>query len=155
VLAVADLSKLELFQQQWLSKLNSGANAIFRFENHTPGMATPSSIADRFVSSLGYKAIGFNWELLDAFETASGPRSAFDEVSTAVGTDIANPNQIRLEPSQSRACAAQFLGAFDQSTRTVVSNRYDGLWNPIAGHAVEWGFVAFDDSQIALLLLTD
>ncbi len=152
---VADLSELERFQQEWLGQLNNGANAAFRFESYAPVMATPTAIADRFVSSLGFKAIGFNWELLDAFETASGPRSAFDEIAAAVGADIANPNQTRLAPSRSQACAAQFLDAFDQGTRTVVSNRYDGLWNPIAGHAVEWGFVAFDDQQIALLLLTD
>jgi len=27
------------------------------------------------------------------------------------------------------------------------------LWNPISGGAVEWGFVGFDASRIAILLL--
>lgn len=114
----------------------------------------PAATADGFLSGLGMTAIGYNWELLDASSEADAPRSALAELTSALSRDINSPNRPWLAPDAAALCAKGFLGAFEPWSRTVVSNRYDGLWNPISGAAVEWGFVGFDDQAIALLLIT-
>ena len=145
---------LERFEAEWLPRLNRGASTVFQFAEAPGESRLHTAIADAFVSGLGYSAIGFNWELLDAEADAASPRSARGELTQAIANDIANPNSKWLGGYVASRCASDLLNAFDASTLTVVSNRFDGLWNPIAGADVEWAFVLFDDTQIALLLIT-
>jgi len=147
VVTVAD------FERRWLDRLASGAKVLSRAGEPGETAFTHASIADEFVNSLGLKPIGFNWELLDASAPADGVRSALGEMAKALGSDLHNPSKQWLAPDQATHCARDFLDMFDRNDLTVVSNRYDGLWNPIAGGEVEWGFVSFDRQRIALLLL--
>ncbi|MFU7529121.1 hypothetical protein [Qipengyuania sp. ASV99] len=143
------------FAARWLPLLNNGARAQF---HHRIGPIMPaphSEIADGFIGGLGFAKIGFNWELLDALPGADGPRSAWAQMEQALAGDIANPARPWLAQADAAACARDFIALFDPERRTLVANRYDGLWNPIAGAAVEWAFVGFDDKAIALLLITD
>lgn len=146
--------RLERFGEKWLGRLNEGARTTFSFRD-LEETGLHSAVADRFVADLGMKPIGFNWELLDTSPGAQRPRSAFAQLVEALTHDISNPARPWLGREEAEECARDFLGAFDPGTRTVVSNRYDGLWNPISGAGVEWGFVASDGDQIALLLITD
>ena len=144
---------LSRFEAKWLALLDRRAESKFHHTLTPAVTGLHSAVADTFVSQLGYQSIGFNWELVDAHGLAESPRSASGEITRALSHDISNPSRTWLDQGQARECANDLLGAFDRQTLTIVSNRYDGLWNPISGAAVEWAFVCFDDSAIALLLL--
>ena len=144
---------LAQFEADWLVRLQQGAEAAFHYGEVPKDAGFHSAVADDFVGGLGYKRIGFNWELLDASASPSEPRSALGEITEAVAFDISNPSREWLGEDKARHCARQLLGAYSADRLTVVSNRYDGLWNPISGASVEWGFVCFDDTRIALLLI--
>ena len=116
---------------------------------------THTAIADAFVCAQGFSAIRFNWELLDAGALPPASRSAFGEISTALSGKLSNPNTPWLERGEAEQCAGDFLKLFDPQYCTIVSNRYDGLWHPISGAGVEWGFVGFDNGFAALLLLCE
>lgn len=141
------------FAARWVQRLSDGAWVRFEHGSPDPAAFIHSAVADRFVGSLGLKPIGYNWELLDPSDDEGAPRSAMSEMTSAVSCDLAHPNRLWLPAEEARRCAGDFLSLFDAATRTIVSNRYDGLWNPIAGRAVEWGFVGWDKNRIALLLL--
>lgn len=143
------------FAARWLPLLGTGARTLF---HHRIGRIEPaphSEIADGFIGGLGFQKIGFNWELLDASSGADGPRSAWAQMVQALAGDIANPAKPWLAQDDALACAGEFIALFDSGRRTLVSNRYDGLWNPISGAPVEWAFVGFDDKAIALLVITE
>lgn len=144
---------LSRFEAKWLSRLNEGARTAFHHGLTSSDAGLHSAVADAFVEELGYSAIGFNWELLDANAPPDKSRSAIGELTKALANDISNPSRGWLGEATARACAQDLLSAFDSTTLTVVSNRYDGLWNPISGASVEWGIVCFDDRHIALLLI--
>ena len=141
------------FAAAWCDRLSNGALVLFRHGAPADDAFTHSAIADAFAQSLGLTPIGFNWELLDAQGEVGDTRSALGEMTKALSHDLSNPSTPWLDHSIADRCARDFLALFDASRCTIVSNRYDGLWNPIAGGAVEWGFVGFDQSRIALLLL--
>lgn len=146
---------LTQFEGKWLRRLNMGAQTVLHHGMTPSGAGLHSAVADAFVEGLGYSPIGFNWELLDPNAPSDQSRSARAEVTRALANDISNPSQEWLGEATAIQCADDLLSAFDPTTLTVVSNRYDGLWNPISGASVEWAFVCFDDSQIALLLITE
>ena len=142
-----------LFEANWLSRLRADAMVAFHY-GPLPALAgIHSAVADAFVEQHGMTPIGFNWELLDAHVGADEPRSALGEMIKALSDDVAQPGKRWLGEAAATQCATDFLAALDPATRTVVSNRYDGLWNPISGAPVEWGFVGFDDANAALLLI--
>lgn len=144
---------LARFEGQWLTRLNQGARTAFHHGLTASDAGLHSAVADAFVAEHGYNPIGFNWELLDPHGDPDRPRSAFGEITQAIANDISNPSKDWLGAATARLCAHELLAAFDSKTLTVVSNRFDGLWNPISGAGVEWGFVCFDDKHIALLLI--
>lgn len=146
---------LEQFEANWLSRLNQGAKTRFHCAAITEDAGLYSAVADGFVAQHGYAPIGFNWELLDAQGTLDSPRAALGEITKALAHDISNPSQSWLGERMALKCAQELLSGFDGSKLTVVSNRYDGLWNPISQAQVEWGFVCFDDKAIALLLISE
>ncbi len=145
----------ELFAQEWLSRLRQGARIAFENAPLSERKGTHCDVADGFVEGLGLKPIGFNWELLDASGEIGMTRSALGELTQALSCDISNPSKPWLTYEAAEECSRQFLGLFDAAHMTVVANRYDGLWNPISGAINEWGFVAFDRSNAALLLIAD
>lgn len=147
------MSRLAAFERDWLPHLEGGAKVLFRHGVPSDTAFTHTAIADEFVQSLGLKPIGFHWELLDAAAPEGEARSALGEITTALSQDLANPSKPWLNPEIANQCAHAFCSLFDDAGSTIVSNRYDGLWNPIAGGGVEWGFVGFDSRAIALLLL--
>ncbi|MEL7445308.1 MAG: hypothetical protein AAGK02_05780 [Pseudomonadota bacterium] len=141
------------FEAKWLQRLREGAKVAFQHGPVSQDQLVHHAIADAFVETHGLKPIGFNWELLDAGSDMQAPRAALSEISSAFANTISNSNREWLGMKVGEQIAHDFLALFDSLTRTVVSNRYDGLWNPISGAAVEWGFVGFDDKRIALLLI--
>lgn len=143
------------FAARWLPLLSNGARTHFYHRIGRIEPAPHSEIADGFTGELGFAKIGFNWELLDASPSADGPRSAWAQMEQALAGDIANPARPWLAQADAADCARDFIAVFDPDRRTLVANRYDGLWNPIAGASVEWAFVGFDDKAIALLLITE
>ncbi|MBT8388055.1 MAG: hypothetical protein HKM91_04820 [Altererythrobacter sp.] len=146
---------LSQFEEKWLSRLNDGARTTFHYGPTPSGSGMHSALADAFVEGFGFTPIGFNWELLDAIAPPDQPRSAIGELTMAFANDISNPSLGWLGEPAALECAQDLLSAFDSAALTVVSNRYDGLWNPISGASVEWGFVCFDDRQAALLLIDE
>lgn len=146
-------SALAQFAQDWDARLNQSGRATFQYGEMQGEIAAPYVVANRFVQMLGYQIIGHNWEMLDCYGAMGEPRAALTNVVAAMQSDLTQPSKEWLGPEPAKACAQQFCDAFDRSTRTIVSNRYDGLWHPIAGNPVEWAFVGYDDCQIALLLL--
>lgn len=141
------------FEAKWLARLRDDALAAFHHGPTPAGAGIHSAIADTFVEERGLVPIGFNWELLDAGASIDEPRSALGELTAAMRDDIGQPGRTWLGEEVARLCAEDFLAMFDPASRTVVSNRYDGLWNPISGAPVEWGFVGFDNRTTALLLI--
>lgn len=149
------LARLESFFAQWQGRLCSD-RAEVRFTARAlaapPGLH--SACADSFVTSLGYQAIGGNWELLDAEAAPTEPRSAAAALADAFRSDMALPQQKWLGDEAALALAADFLACFVRSQWQIVTNRMYFGWNPITAAAIEWAFVAFDDTAIALLLAT-
>ena len=135
--------------------LESGALVKFAYGPRGAQSGNHCEVANQLVATLGLKQIGFNWELLDASAPEDARRSGKGELMKAFTHNLANPSQPWLSEVQAGECADQFLGLFDPTTFTLVSNRYDGLWNPIAGGSTEWGFVGFDNKLSVLLLLAD
>lgn len=154
------MSAFDAFAQKWLPPLKRELQIVFEHAPLSVTAGTHVAVADAFVAQLGFTPIGFNWELLDTSPNngglphAVGSRSALLQITQALEQDITNPSRPSLPHEQASACARDFMGLFDGTQRTFVSNRYDGLWNPISGASVEWGFVGFDDQAIALLLLS-
>jgi hypothetical protein len=149
------LARLDSFFAQWQDRL-CGDRAEVSFAARAlaapPGLH--SACADNYVSSLGYQPIGGNWELLDAEAAPDEPRSAAAALAEAFRCDMALPGQPWLGDDAARAMAADFLACFDPATRQIVTNRMYFGWNPITTATIEWAFVAFDDTAIALLLAT-
>lgn len=145
----------ERFSAAWLATLNQGAAVEFHHAGGEVPLGLHTAIADDFMGELGFKRIGFNWELLDAAPEADGPRSAEHQLVEALSKDISNPSCPWLPLGEAERCARDLLSLFDPDTRTLVSNRYDGLWNPVSGAANEWAFVAFDSKLKALLLIAE
>jgi hypothetical protein len=143
------------FIERWRPVLESGALVKFAYGPRGEVSGNHCEVADQVVGTLGLKQIGFNWELLDAAAPEGSPRSGEGELMKALTQNLANPSHPWLSDAQANECASEFLGLFDAATLTLVSNRYDGLWNPIAGGSTEWGFVGFDEAQVVLLLLAD
>ncbi|WP_298307108.1 hypothetical protein [uncultured Erythrobacter sp.] len=147
------MNQAEEFISQWRDTLEKGALLHFSHGPRREHTGNHCQIADGFVTGQGMKPIGFNWELLDAGAPEGERRSGIGELVNALTHDLANPSHAWLPIGQARDCAKAFLSLFDLANLTLVSNRFDGLWNPIAGGAVEWGFLGYDHDQVALLLL--
>ena len=101
---------------------------------------------------LGLKTIGFNWELLDPEAAPGEPRSALGAIAGALECDMEFPQHNWLGKRQAAACAQDFIALFGAPC-TIVSNRIDGLWNPISDARIEWAFVGFDQASAVLLLV--
>lgn len=147
--------KAQSFIAKWQAILEEGALVKFAYALREGQSGNHCDVADRFVETLGLKTIGFNWQLLDADAPQGDTRSGKGELVKAFTENLANPSQPWLSHGEGEACAREFLDLFDSATLTLVSNRYDGLWNPIAGGTTEWGFVGFDGKMIALVLLVE
>ena len=147
------LTRLDAFFNEWHEALE--ARALVRFEiGHVPQDAlTPAAKADAFSAQFGFQPIGFNWELLDPSDDLTAPRSARGTMVEALTSDMLKPKQRWLGVEGALNCANGFLGAFDSTALSVVSNHLNGLWYPISGASDEWSFAAMDDDCIALLVL--
>lgn len=145
----------QAFIERWQPVLETGALVKFAYGPRADKGGNHCEVADQLVATLGLEQIGFNWELLDAAAPEGSARSGKGELMKAFTQNLANPSQSWLSDARANECASEFLDLFDAGTLTLVSNRYDGLWNPIAGGSTEWGFVGFDEAQVVLLLLAD
>lgn len=148
-------NKANAFAKRWRPVLESGALVHFAYGPRAEQSGNHCQVADQFVEALGLKTIGFNGQLLDSGAPEGEVRSGMGELVKAFTEDLVNPSQPWLSREDGQSCAREFLDLFDPATLTLVSNRYDGLWNPIAGGTTEWGFVGFDGEMIALLLLAE
>ncbi len=149
------LARLGAFSAKWRERL-SAESAEVRFTAQR--LATPPGLhfacADAFVTALGYTPISGNWELLDAQADAGEPRSARAALVDAFRNNMVFPGETWLGEEAALAMAGDFLACFDSGTLQIVTNRMYFGWNPITAAAIEWAFVAFDDTAIALLLAT-
>lgn len=147
------LAHLNVFFEEWREALE--ARALVRFEaGDVPQDAlTSAAKADAFSAQFGFQAIGFNWEMLDPSDDLTAPRSARGTMVEALANGMLQPKQAWLGVEDALSCANAFLGAFDPTALSVVSNHLNGLWYPISGASHEWSFAAMDDQSIALLVL--
>ncbi len=149
------LARLDAFFARWRGRLCEGAAEV-RFT--AQALAEPPGLhfacADTFVTALGYQPIGGNWELLDAEAASDEPRSARAALTEAFRKDMVFASEPWLGEADALAMGEDFLACFDPGTRQIVTNRMYFRWNPITDATMEWAFVAFDDSAIALLLAT-
>jgi len=149
------LARLGAFEAAWRERLNGGSADV---RIVAQPLATPPGLhfacADAFVAGLGYKPIGGNWELLDAEGEADGPRAALAACVDAFAHNMVFAKEPWLGEESALAMGRDLLACFDTRTRQIVTNRMYFGWNPITEAAVEWAFVAFDDTAIALLLAT-
>ncbi|KPF63936.1 hypothetical protein [Porphyrobacter sp. AAP60] len=151
----ASLARLDAFFEGWSERLNAGrATVTFAAQplDGPPGLHT--ACVDSFVTGLGYQPIGGNWELLDAEGDAGAPRSARAALVDAFSHDMVFPQEAWLGDAGALVLAQDFIACFDPGSLQVVTNRMYFGWNPITAATIEWAFVAFDSSAIALLLAT-
>lgn len=153
------LERLEAFRLAWRGALETYAQVVFETGARDDAGGTPVAIADRFVSRCGYTPIGFHWEMLDITADVAAPRSARGAFEDALSKDLVMRSDW-LGTHRALACAEAFIGAFKQPQVTLLTNhivrdggRSEG-WNPISDATLEWAFVGYDGSAIALLLLT-
>lgn len=149
------LARLDAFFAKWRERL-SEESAEIRFTAQV--LAEPPGLhfacADTFVTALGYQPIGGNWELLDAEAASDEPRSARAAITEAFRKDMVFSTETWLGEADALAMGEEFLACFDPGTLQVVTNRMYFGWNPITDATMEWAFVAFDNTAIALLLAT-
>ena len=147
--------RLDAFIAAWCERLRVDTAEV-RIEarplDTPPGLH--AACADAFVSGLGYQPIGGNWELLDAEADLTGPRSAHAALVAAFSRNMVFSNAAWLSEVDALAMAKDFLACFDPGRLQIMTNRMYFGWNPITTAAIEWAFVAFDDTAIALLLAT-
>ena len=149
------LARLDAFFALWRGRLcedSASVSLTARALDAPPGLHI--TCADAFVTELGYKPIGGNWELLDADGAPDAPRSALAALGRAFAQDMVYSNYPWLGEADALAMGADFLACFDPASRQIVTNRMYFGWNPITDATFEWAFVAFDDTAIALLLAT-
>lgn len=153
------LERLEAFIAAWRAPLETRAELFFEMRARGDAGGAPVQVADRFVSECGYKPIGFDWEMLDAAGEADAPRSAIGAFADALTKDLAMRGEW-LGEDRALECGRTFVGAFDPLGAIILTNhivrdagRSEG-WFPISSASLEWAFVGYDDSAIALLLLT-
>lgn len=153
------LTRLETFIENWREPLSKRADLRFHTASRKGLDGAPTQIADRIASAHGYKAIGFDWELLDPAADETAPRSALGAFGDALSKDL-TMRADWLGRDAALACGREFVHAFAPSAATLLTNHIvrDGGksegWNPISLAPYEWAFVGFDDSAIALLVLT-
>ncbi len=149
------LVRLDAYFTAWRERLCEDSAEV-RFT--AQALAAPPGLhfacADSFVVSLGYVPISGNWELLDAEAGVSEPRSARGALVQAFAKNMVFSSEPWLGEEAALAMAEDFLACFKPGTRQIVTNRMYFGWNPITTATIEWAFVAFDDTAIALLLAT-
>ncbi len=151
----ATLARLDAFISAWREPLCAGSAEVrieARALDHPPGLH--STCADALVTSLAYQPIGGNWELLDAEAELDGARSARAALVEAFARHMVFSHEPWLGEADALVMGEDFLACFDARTRQIVTNRMYFGWNPITPASLEWAFVAFDDTAIALLLAT-
>lgn len=153
------LARLEAFIEQWRAPLQTDAAVVFEARALGEMAGAPPQVADRFVTECGLKPIGVHWEMLDPEALPSESRSARGAFRDALAKDLVMKTTW-LGDAKALECAEQFVGAFDPSWATILTNHItrDGgkseAWNPISDWTLEWAFVGFDQEAIALLLVT-
>jgi hypothetical protein len=148
------LARLEEFIAAWRPRFGKHRDVRFAAQALDAPPGLHFALADGFVTGLGYKAIGANWELLDADGAPDAPRSAHAAFVEAFANDMVFSREPWLGPEAALALAEDFLACFEPRSRQIVTNRMYFGWNPITEATLEWAFVAFDDQAIALLLTT-
>ncbi len=143
---------METFVSRWIGKLEERARVVFEVVTLPEVTGTHCDVADAVAKGFGQKTIGFNWEMLDSEGGFQGPRTALGTIAGALEADMEYPKQTWLGADDAAACAQDFLALFN-TPRTILSNRLEGLWNPISDARIEWAFVGFDGAHAALLLL--
>lgn len=153
------LERVEAFIAAWRAPLELRAEVIFEAYARDGGGGAPVQVADRFVAGCGFGSIGFDWEMLDAAGDSKAPRSAIGAFADALTKDLAMRGDW-LGEDRALECGRDFVAAFDPLGATILTNHIvrDGGksegWFPISAAPLEWAFVGYDDSAIALLLLT-
>jgi hypothetical protein len=145
----------EIFAARWRTALEARARIIFKSGLLPDAGGNHCQIADAFVVSCGFAPIGYNWEMLDPEGGMADARSAIGVMAGAFAADLELPQTEWLGEVRAQACAADFVAMFDAAEaepRMILSNRLEGLWNPVSDARIEWAFVGFDASRIALLL---
>ena len=144
----------DAFLTQWKAPLGEQARVTFALGENPEPQGTYGAVANAFVEAQNLKPIGFNWELLDPHAPQGEPRSALGTIAEALTHHMEYPSRDWLGRDAAARCAHDFLDLFDPTDRTVLTNRFGDLWNPLTDARIEWGFVGFDSQRAGLLLLT-
>ncbi len=153
------LARLEAFGANWRGELETHAHVVFHVAPRKEAGGTPVQIADGFVLRHGFSPIGFHWEMLDLLADVGESRSARGAFVDALEKDLVMRSDW-LGGERALACGEDFIRAFGPLHATILTNHIvrDGGksegWNPISTATFEWAFLGFDESAIALLLLT-
>jgi hypothetical protein len=142
----------DAFNAAWLNALEERARVIFEVMPLPDMPGNHCQIADAMAAQLDLKVLRDNWELLDAEGAIGEARSALNVIAGALENDMEFPQQAWLGADGAAACAQDFIGLFE-TPRTFVSNRLEGLWNPLTNARIEWAFVGMDGANAALLLI--
>lgn len=151
--------RLEVFIEQWREPLSQKAEVFFHSKAHSNFAVAPANTANSFVAECGFASIGYHWEMLDGLAPVGGARSARGAFVDALSKDLGMKSDW-LGSVSALECAEQFIAAFETVQATILTNhivRMGGeseAWNPISNAELEWAFIGYDDSAIALLLLT-
>lgn len=153
------IARLDAFIEQWRVPFEAKAEVFFRSEPRGDIAGAPAHIANSAIARSGFTPIGHHWEMLDTVAPPEGVRSARGALVDALSKDLGLQSEW-FGAERALICAEQFLEAFDPHQITVLTNhivRMGGeseAWNPITSAELEWAFVGYDDSAIAILVLT-
>lgn len=152
-------ARLDAFIEQWHEPLAQKTDVFFHSKTRDEIAFAPANVANLFVAECGFASIGHHWEMLDILATPQGARSARGAFVDALSKDLSMKSDW-LGAARALKCAEQFIGAFEPAQATVLTNHIvrkageSEAWNPISKAELEWAFVGYDDSAIALLVLT-
>jgi len=144
----------DAFVERWNAPLSEQASVTFALAQNPQPQSTYGDTANAFVEAQGLKPIGFNWELLDPYAAPGEPRSALGTMAEAMAHHMEYPSREWLGEAAALQCAQDFVDLFDAADRTILTNRFGDLWNPLTDARIEWGFVGFDTRHAGLLVLT-
>jgi hypothetical protein len=130
---------------------------LIQFTDRNLYAGNPKEIADKFVKSLGFKALGEKWINLDwEYHILKGgqrsdpivPLTQFLNKSMAYDEEIFNLQE-------ATKIASDFYNVFGFGKRSRFTNNIGYGWHPITTSTFEAVHVAMDDKNIGILLIED
>ena len=124
----------------------------FDFRARDPLATSPESMADSYVSSLGFKPLGKAWRLIERAE-------ALGSLQHILFCDLAY-SQPLMEQKTAQFIAESFLALFSAyDCRFCTNGSFDERsmlgWIPITESTFDHGVIAFDEKSIGMIWAQD